>query len=159
MQNMTTISYETDIVAWANQQAWLVRNKKFDLLDLEHIAEEIESVGISEQRELASRMAVLLQHLLKWQYQPERRGISWQLTIRNQREKIKRRLKKTPSLKSCLNDEEWWADAWGDARDAAEKETGIGFEQFPEQCPWTEEQILADDGLPAFFTQSDSQGR
>jgi len=156
---MTTISYETDIVAWANQQAWLVRNKKFDLLDLEHIAEEIESVGISEQRELASRMAVLLQHLLKWQYQPERRGISWQLTIRNQREKIKRRLKKTPSLKSCLNDEEWWADAWGDARDAAEKETGIGFEQFPEQCPWTEEQILADDGLPAFFTQSDSQGR
>jgi len=155
---MTTISYETDIVAWANQQAWLVRNKKFDLLDLEHIAEEIESVGISEQRELASRMAVLLQHLLKWQYQPERRGTSWQLTIRNQREKLKRRLKKTPSLKGCLTDEEWCADAWGDARDAAEKETGIPFEQFPEQCPWTMEQILADDWLPPFFTQSASQG-
>ncbi len=81
---MTTIRYETDIVAWANQQAWLVRNKKLDLLDLEHIAEEIEDVGKSEQRELANRMAVLLQHLLKWQYQPARQGTSWQLMIKNQ---------------------------------------------------------------------------
>ncbi len=66
---MTDINYETDIVAWANEQAWLVRNKKFELLDIEHIAEEIEDVGKSEQRELASRMAVLIAHLLKWQFQ------------------------------------------------------------------------------------------
>jgi Domain of unknown function DUF29 len=65
---MTTVSYEADIVAWANEQAWLVRNKKFELLDIEHIAKEIEDVGKSEQRELASKMAVLLCHLLKWQY-------------------------------------------------------------------------------------------
>jgi hypothetical protein len=71
---MTTVNYEADIVAWANEQAWLVRNKKFELLDIEHIAEEIEGVGKSEQRELASRMAVLLCHLLKWQYQPARQG-------------------------------------------------------------------------------------
>lgn len=148
MQNMTTISYETDIVAWANQQAWLVRNKKFDLLDLEHIAEEIEDVGKSEQRELASRMAVLLQHLLKWQYQPERQGKSWQLTIKNQRERIKRCVRKTPSFKDCLKDEDWWADAWLDGRTGAEKETGIAFDQFSELCPWTAEQILADDWLP-----------
>lgn len=70
---MTTVSYEADIVAWANEQAWLVRNKKFELLDIEHIAEEIEDVGKSEQRELASRMAVLLCHFLKWQYQPARK--------------------------------------------------------------------------------------
>ena len=89
---MTTVSYENDIVAWANQQAWLVRNKRFDLLDLEHIAEEIEDVGRSEQRELASRMAVLLQHLLKWQYQPARQGTSWQLTIKTQRERIQQRI-------------------------------------------------------------------
>ena len=99
---MTMVSYETDIVAWANEQAWLVRNKKFELLDIEHIAEEIEDVGKSEQRELASRMAVLLCHLLKWQYQPARQGASWRATIKTQRERVKRRIKQTPSLKKCL---------------------------------------------------------
>lgn len=57
--------YEADVVAWANQQARLIRAGRFDLLDLEHIAEEIEDVGKSEQRELARRMAVLLAHF-KW---------------------------------------------------------------------------------------------
>jgi hypothetical protein len=147
---MTTVSYETDIVAWANQQAWLVRNRKFDLLDLEHIAEEIEDVGKSEQRELANRMAVLLHHLLKWQYEPARQGTSWRLTIKHQREKVKRRLKNTPSLKQCLKDEDWWADAWNDALDETEKETGIAIEKLPETCPWTIEQILADDWFPIF---------
>jgi len=148
---MTTVSYESDIVAWANQQAWLVRNKRFDLLDLEHIAEEIEDVGKSEQRELANRMAVLLQHLLKWQYQPARQGTSWQLTIKDQRDRIKRRLKQTPSLKSCLNNAEWWADAWYDARHETEKETLIAYDKFPRQCPWTAEQILNE----AWFPKSD----
>ena len=102
------------LVAWANEQARLVRNKQFDLLDLEHIAEEIEDVGKSEQRELASRMAVLLCHLLKWKYQPDRQRSSWQATIKTQRDRIRHRLKKTPSLKTCLDDSEWWADAWVD---------------------------------------------
>ena len=70
-------NYETDVVAWANEQARLIRAGKFDQLDLEHLAEEIEDVGKSEQRELASRMAVLLMHLLKWKFQPERRSKSW----------------------------------------------------------------------------------
>jgi len=74
---MTTHVYETDIVAWANEQAQLVRAGRFELLDLEHIAEEIEDVGKSEQRELASRMTILLAHLLKWQFQPEQQGRSW----------------------------------------------------------------------------------
>ncbi len=146
---MTSISYKNDIVAWAEEQAWLVRNKKFDLLDIEHIAEEIEDVGKSEQRELASRMAVLLLHLLKWQYQPARQGTSWQLTIKTQRQRIKQRLKKTPSLKRCLEDDDWWEDAWADARYDTEKETGIGFDKFPETCPWSSEQILADDWFPS----------
>jgi hypothetical protein len=147
---MTTVSYESDIAAWANQQAWFIRNKKFDLLDLEHLAEEIEDVSKSEQRELANRMAVLLLHLLKWQYQPERQGKSWRLTIKEQRERIKRRLKKMPSLKSCLSDEDWWCDAWLDAKTDTEKETNIAFDTFPKNCPWTAEQILADDWFPSF---------
>ena len=68
-------TYEDDVVAWANEQARLLRTGRFDLLDIEHIAEEIEDVGKSEQRELANRMAVLLTHLLKWHYQPERREL------------------------------------------------------------------------------------
>ncbi len=72
---MTTHTrYETDIVAWATEQATLLRSGKFSEIDFEKIAEEIEDVGKSEQRELASRMAVLIAHLLKWQYQPSHRG-------------------------------------------------------------------------------------
>jgi hypothetical protein len=145
-----TVKYETDIVAWADEQAQLIRNKKFELLDIEHIAEEIEDVGKSEQRELASRMAVLLCHLLKWQYQPARRSSSWEATIKTQRERVKRRLKQTPSLKNCLKDSEWLADAWDDAREGTEKETGISFEKFPEKCPWSVEDVLSGDWFPQF---------
>ena len=71
---MAVQTYEHDIKAWANEQARLVRAGRFDLLDVEHIAGVIEDVGKSEQRELASRMVVLLAHLLKWAHQPERKG-------------------------------------------------------------------------------------
>ncbi len=82
------------MVAWASEQARLIRAGRFDLLDREHIAEEVEDVGKSEQRELATRMAVLLAHLLKWQHQPERRGASWEVTISSQRQRMVRRLGK-----------------------------------------------------------------
>lgn len=134
------VSYEQDIVAWANEQANLIRAGRFDLLDLEHIAEEIESVGKSEKRELASRMAVLLAHLLKWQYQPVRRGSSWEKTIRVQRKEIAYEIKNTPSLKPLLSNAEWIDLIWGRAVSIAMDETGL--DTFPENCPWTPEQIL-----------------
>jgi hypothetical protein len=143
---MNTITYESDILAWANQQALLVRQGKFDLLDIDHLAEEIEVVGKSEQRELASRMAVLIAHLLKWRFQPERPGRSWELTIRNQRRAIELHLKNVPSLKPTLQDAEWLEIIWGDAVYQANKETGI--EDFPEDCPWTVENMLKQDWLP-----------
>ena len=139
-------TYENDIVAWAKEQACLLRSGKLSALDIEHIAEEIEDVGKSEQRELASRMAVLLAHLLKWQYQPERQSGSWQRTIKEQRKAIARRLKNTPSLKVSINDSEWFDDAWGDAISITINETGIG--NFPEICPWTIENILSENWLP-----------
>ena len=138
-------SYEIDVVAWANEQARLIRAGRFDLLDLEHIAEEIEDVGKSERRELASRMAVLLAHLLKWQYQSERRGSSWERTIKVQRKSIAVRLEKTPSLKPDLNDGDWWAEVWVDALQIATRETGLSYEEFPEVCPWTIAEILVTD--------------
>jgi len=142
------ISYEQDVIAWANEQARLIRAGRFDLLDLEHIAEEIEDVGKSEQRELESRMAVLLAHLLKWQFQPERRGSSWQITIRGQRNMVCKRISKTPSLKYTLQDGDWWSEAWFDGVTQASKETGLEFDTFPEDCPWTPEQILDQAFLP-----------
>ena len=140
--------YDEDIVAWAREQARQLRAGRFELLDLEHLAEEIEDVGRSEQRELASRMTVLLAHLLKWRYQPDRRGVSWQVTLSGQRERLVRRLEKTPSLKAVLSDPDWWADAWLDARIEAAKETGVEIQRFPAACPWTVEQVLGEGWLP-----------
>jgi hypothetical protein len=143
-----SIGYETDVVAWANEQARLIRAGRFDLLDREHIAEEIEDVGKSEQRELANRMAILLAHLLKWQFQIERRGSSWQNTIKTQRKSISVRLAKTPSLKPDLNEGDWWSEVWVDALQIATSETGLLYESFPEICPWTTSEILDENWLP-----------
>ncbi|WP_295384794.1 DUF29 domain-containing protein [uncultured Thiodictyon sp.] len=149
----TLQTYDTDVVAWAQQQAQLLRAGRFEALDIEHIAEEIEDVGKSEQRELESRMAVLLAHLLKWHYQPERRGRSWEATIRHQRERVSRRLERTPSLKTSLTDPDWWADTWGDARLETARETGIGFDLLPADCPWTTTEILNPEFWPTSGTR------
>jgi hypothetical protein len=140
-------SYDSDVVAWANEQARLLRAGCFDALDIEHIADEIEDVGKSEQRELASRMAVLLAHLLKWRLQPIRRGASWEITVRNQRKAIALHLKQVPSLKAKLSDSEWWEVVWGDAISQAARDTGIG--DFPESCHWTFDQIMNPEFWPA----------
>lgn len=143
---MTNVRYETDIVAWATEQASLLRNKKFEGLDIDHIAEEIEDVGKSEQRELASRLVILITHLLKWQFQPQQRGRSWEITIRNQRKAIRLHVRQAPSLKVKLNDQDWLDIVWGDAVYEASKETGL--DAFPDICPWSIQDILADDWLP-----------
>ena len=138
--------YEHDVIAWANEQARLLRTRQFAALDIEHLAEEIEDVGKSEQRELVNRMAVLLAHLLKWQFQPARRSRSWEATLRVQRAAIAHRLQRTPSLKQCLADPDWWQDAWNDALAKAIEETGLS--DFPPHCPWPEDKILAPEWKP-----------
>ena len=140
------VSYDDDVVAWACEQARLLRARRLDLLDIERIAEEIEDVGKSEQRELASRMSLLLAHLLKWAYQSERRGSSWQRTIKEQRRALAARLLRTPSLKAMLNDPQWWDEIWADAVTHAIAETGL--DQFPEHCPWAMAEILDPNWLP-----------
>ncbi|HSO81353.1 DUF29 domain-containing protein [Thiocapsa sp.] len=138
--------YDADIVAWAEQQAHWLRVGALDRLDLEHLAEEIEDVGKSEQRELASRLSLLLAHLLKWTFQPERRGSSWQRTIREQRRAIKARLDRTPSLKAMLRDATWLDEIWADAVADAVGETGLSA--FPDDCPWRLTDVLEVDWLP-----------
>jgi hypothetical protein len=141
-----TTAYKTDVIAWANEQASLLRAGKFSQLDIEHIADEVEDVGKSEQRELENRMATLLAHLIKWKFQPERRGRSWEATAREQRRMILRRLEKTPSLKNDLADPEWLADAWSDAKLKVLQEAGL--EDLPLDCPWSVADVLRQDFLP-----------
>jgi len=142
----SAVRYEDDVVAWATEQASLLRERRFDQLDIEHLAEEIEDVGKSEQRELVSRMVRLLAHMLKWQKQPRHRGASWQITIRNQCRGIARRLKETPSLGRKLADPDWWAGVWDDATAQAAEETGLS--DFPETCPWDANEVLNQEWLP-----------
>ena len=124
----------------------MIRAGQFSALDLENIAEEIADVGKSEQRELASRMAVLLAHLIKWRHQPSFQSTSWQTTIRVQRDAIIRRLQKTPSLKAALDDSDWQSDDWGDAVAQATNETGISG--FPVNCPWPMSKVISHDFTP-----------
>ena len=140
-------TYETDLNAWANEQARLLRAGRFDLLDIEHLAGEIEDVGKSEQRELASRLAVLLAHLLKWQYQPERRGASWEKTIKAQRKDIRYALGESPSLEPKLQEPAWLDVVWTRAVAQAVNETGL--DAFPEVCPWAvRDEVLSEAWWP-----------
>ena len=102
MTDPTTSLYDQDFYAWANEQAALLRAGKLAAADIEHIAEEIESMGKAEKRELVSRLTVLLLHLLKWQFQPDRRGSSWDATITVQRDDITDHLRDNPSLKAKI---------------------------------------------------------
>ena len=143
---MNTQNYREDYRAWALQNAQLLREGRLAECDIENIAEELEDMGASKGRELESRLGILLAHLLKWVYQKERRGSSWQATIREQRRRIVRLLNKNPSLKSELD--KAFLDAYGDAKLIAMRETGIDEAFFPKASPFTMEQALNDAYWP-----------
>ena len=139
--------YETDFFAWTQEQAQLLRTRAFPLIDAGHLIEEIESMGRAERRQLINRLEVLLVHLLKWHYQPELRGRSWELTIAEQRRRIGRLLRDNPSLHIHL--EAAFVDAYEDAGFGAVRETGLPQATFPETCPYTLDQVLDAYWLPA----------
>ena len=143
---MNSTLYDQDFYAWANKQARLLRAGRLSEADIEHIAEEIESMGKAEKRELASRLSTLLLHLLKWRFQPKRRGSSWEATIKIQRLDLRDHLTDSPSLKAMLPDAV--AHAYRKAVIAAADETGLPESIFPEDCPWSSDQILAQDFWP-----------
>jgi hypothetical protein len=127
--------------------AALLRQGKLAEVDLLNVAEELESMGRSEKRELLSRFEVLLVHLLKWSYQANRRSNSWKDTIWEQRRRIELLLKDSPSLKHRLA--ERVADAYPGALVAAARETNLPKETFPKICPYSLEQILDEDFYPS----------
>ncbi|MBF0317544.1 MAG: DUF29 domain-containing protein [Nitrospirae bacterium] len=138
--------YDSDFYQWTLHNANLLRQGRLTELDIENIAEELEYMGNSSKRELASRLVVLIMHLLKWQYQPKRRSRSWGTTIITQRAEIERLLENSPSLKNNIEtviDKEFIT-----AKRMFEVETKIKIKDLPATCPYTFEQLMDDGFLP-----------
>ena len=138
--------YDVDFYAWANEQAALLRAGHLSEADIGNIAEEIESMGRSEKRELVNRLSILLAHLLKWRFQPGLRTSSWRATIQVQRLALARHLRDNPSLKTQLG--EAVEDAYRVARISAAGQTGLPDETFPKTCHWSFEQMMDEAFWP-----------
>ena len=139
---MTTATYETDFYLWTQQQADLLRQGALSALDIENLIEEIESMGKRDRRAIGSYLRNVMMHLLKWQYQPQRRGTSWQSSINRGRDEIEVLLNESPSLNPQLST--LITDEYRRARKEASIETHLPLTTFPEQCPFTLEQITGD---------------
>jgi len=139
-------TYESDFYGWAMEQAALLRAGRLDVADIANIAEEIESMGRGEKRELVNRLSVLLLHLLKWRFQPGFRSPSWQSTIREQRIRLRKHLTDNPSLKGNLD--ESFSEAYELAVIGASRETGLPESQFPKSIPYRYEQAVDDRFWP-----------
>lgn len=140
-----SVAYDEDFFAWTQEQARLLRAGDFSQIDAANAAEELEDMGRSVRNELRSRFAVLVMHLLKWQYQPAFQSRSWASTIREQRQEIAELLDESPSLQSAMSD---MTRIYARARIKAAGETGLPEDTFPPECPYTPEQILSEDFLP-----------
>jgi hypothetical protein len=146
MTTSTRSTYDTDFYSWTQQQAKLLRSGRFAAVDLANVIEEIESLGRSEYNSLVSAIHRLTQHLLKWQYQADLRSSSWQDTIRAQRNQIQDVLDDNPGLKSKLD--EVIAKGYKRGRRDAADETKLRLATFPEDCPYSWEQLIDRGWLP-----------
>lgn len=131
---------------WAEETARLLRERRFDEIDLENLVEEVEAMAGRDKRELTNRLTVLLQHLLKWQLQADRRSPSWRATILAQRHDLGDLLEQSPSLRRRLPPS--LSKAYRRAATLAEVETGLSGAVFPKQCPFTTEQVLDENFFP-----------
>nr|WP_290227785.1 DUF29 domain-containing protein [Trichocoleus desertorum] len=141
-----SVTYTADFDLWLKQTAQLLRDRRWHEVDLEHLIEEIEDLGKSERRGVTSQLIRLLLHLLKWQYQPQRRSDSWLDSITDARTQISLALEDSPSLKSYPAEQ--LELSYQRARQQAAKQTGISLEVFPEACPYPLELVLAEDWFP-----------
>ena len=138
--------YDDDFYAWSGQQAALLRAGRLAQADVENIAEEIDSMGRTEKRELVSRLTVLLLHMLKWQFQPKKRGRSWQLSVEEQRFQVASHLADNPSLRARLADA--MAEAYHVAVLKAARETRLSKAHFPAACPYSFAQMMDEAFWP-----------
>jgi hypothetical protein len=135
--------YAADETAWLDQTAELLRSGRLDQLDPKTLAEYLTDMAKRDRREVFSRLVVLLAHLLKWEYQPDRRTGSWQATILEQQRELRQLLESGTLHNHALA---VFADAYADARKQAAAETGAARGSFPEECPWRLDAALTDQG-------------
>lgn len=133
--------YEDDLFTWVQEQVALLKAGRLADIDAGNIAEELADVGNEQLDKLESAIAVLTQHLLKWDHQPDRRSRIWALTVSEQRRRIAKLLKKNPGLKAEL--EETLADAYLDGRDRALLETELPYDALPPACPYSFDEIMS----------------
>jgi hypothetical protein len=145
--------YEADYARWCAEQGALLRAGRLDLLDRENLAEEIESLGRSDKREIRNRLGVLLLHLLKWQFQAEKRKAGWLSTIREQRQQISGLIDESPSLRAYPENE--LTREFEFARLKAADETGLPLADFPVDCPYRIGEVLGRDFFPGVPWSSD----
>lgn len=145
-------AYEADYARWCAEQGALLREGNLQALDRENLAEEIESLGRRDKREIENRLNVLLVHLLKWRFQPGQRSGSWKATIVEQRWRISRVIKDSPSLVGYP--QHVLPEEYALARATAIIETLLEEDAFPDRCPFSIAQILDLD----FFPERDGGG-
>jgi hypothetical protein len=131
--------YERDFYSWLMEQARHVRDGRWEAVDRENLAEEIESLGREQFNKLESALRVLMMHMLKWDHQPKRRSRSWMLSIRSQRLELEDVLSDSPGLKPRIA--EAIARGYRRARVEAAKETGLDEDAFPDSCPYSWEDL------------------
>ncbi len=138
--------YEVDFFEWCHKTANLLREGRWENIELEHLVEEIKALAGRDEREIYNRLVVLVMHLLKWHAQSAYRCQSWRNTIVEQRRKIELILEQSPSLKGRAQHR--WAYLYARALNKAVAETGFAERQFPAECPWTPEQVLDPQFYP-----------
>lgn len=138
--------YERDFYAWTQQQAEKLRARSHNDIEWESVAEEIESLGRSDKREIGNRIGVVLLHLLKWEHQPHKRKPGWLNTLREQRHQLDTLLRESPSLRALPSHAV--ADEFPFARLKASDETGLPLRLFPAQCPYDADEVLSQDFFP-----------
>jgi len=138
--------YERDFCLWLEQQAALLRDGRFDELDLANLIEEIEAMARKDKKAIKSNLVVLLTHLLKHQFQPEQRSSGWRGSIVEHRQRLRDDFEESPSLRPHAA--AVFARAYADARERASAETGLPLRTFPRSSPYTLEQTLDSKFLP-----------
>ncbi|MCJ2073499.1 DUF29 domain-containing protein [Methylobacterium sp. J-030] len=133
-------AYADDFYTWTQEQSARLRAGDLSRLDRENLAEEIESLGKSQFDSLVSFWRIVLLHMLKFDYQPERRSRSWTVSIRTHRNRAADVLEDNPGLKVRLA--QALSRAYRDAREEAAAETGLPLGLFPKECPYTWEELL-----------------
>jgi Domain of unknown function DUF29 len=139
----SSLQYDQDFNLWIDQTVALLKEGRFEELDLENLIDELESMSKRDRREVLSRLKIVLMHLLKWKYQPDQRSGSWESSIRNNRDEIAQILMDSPSLKFYPQDV--LEQAYAIARKNAASETDLSLTVFPEICPFSGEEVLDED--------------